>query len=216
LFLKFLQLTMVDTTYIMRICNDLQCLQLAYQITCIAGNVLSRTLVGGRSERNEYLLLHAFHDKDFILPEKYNGYKEKNKAIKQQQPTKPSKNSSMASQIKNETTVMDEDMDDDEKMLSMDLNITGRSVLDSTSSGGANSKGAGQSGSTGSNHNGYTGGLVLEPRVGFYDRFILLLDFNSLYPSIIQEYNICFTTIGRPNNELAETNMDEVKIDFSL
>uniref|UniRef100_A0A8D0EDG3 DNA polymerase n=1 Tax=Salvator merianae TaxID=96440 RepID=A0A8D0EDG3_SALMN len=142
--LYMLENTWTDAKYILQIMCELNVLPLALQITNIAGNVMSRTLMGGRAERNEYLLLHAFYEKDYIVPDK-QFFK---KSLQKQEE--------------------DEDFEGDQNKSKI-----GRKKA------------------------AYSGGLVLDPKVGFYDKFILLLDFNSLYPSIIQEFNICFTTVQR-------------------
>ncbi|KAN0009712.1 hypothetical protein ACTFIU_007011 [Dictyostelium citrinum] len=105
---------------------------LTKQLTNLAGNQWDKSLKSNRAERIEYLLLHNFHEKKYLLPDKVY---QKN-------------------------------------------------------SGGSGGKDK-------DNHAAYSGGLVLEPKIDFYDRYVVLLDFNSLYPSIIQEYNVCFTTINR-------------------
>uniref|UniRef100_A0A8D8V3S0 DNA polymerase n=1 Tax=Cacopsylla melanoneura TaxID=428564 RepID=A0A8D8V3S0_9HEMI len=138
---EFIKFTMLHASYIIKIMCELNVLPLAIQITNICGNVLSRTLMGGRSERNEFLLLHAFHEKSYLLPDKSYGKDKKNEANKKE----------------------------------------GEGGVEANK--GKRKKAA------------YSGGLVLEPKKGFYDKFIILMDFNSLYPSIIQEYNICFTTL---------------------
>ncbi|QPG76721.1 hypothetical protein FOA43_004115 [Brettanomyces nanus] len=59
----------------------------------------------------------------------------------------------------------------------------------------------------------YQGGLVFEPIKGLVKNYVTVMDFNSLYPSIIQEFNICFTTVDRSNlhgDELPEVPPTEV------
>uniref|UniRef100_A0A6G1SDH0 DNA polymerase n=1 Tax=Aceria tosichella TaxID=561515 RepID=A0A6G1SDH0_9ACAR len=136
-----------DVDSIFSILVELNIIPLALKITNITGNILSRTLAAGRSERNEYLLLHAFHEDNYICPEKIQAWEKKF----------PGKNA---------------DGGDDK--------------------GGDNNPGRRKA--------AYTGGLVLEPKTGFYESCVLLMDFNSLYPSIIQEFNICFTTVKVPEN----------------
>lgn len=52
----------------------------------------------------------------------------------------------------------------------------------------------------------FSGGFVFEPKPGLYEN-IICLDFASLYPSIMQAFNICFTTLVPP--ELMDSVSDD-------
>lgn len=127
-------------------------LPLSKQLTCLCGNMWSRSLRAARAERVEFLLMHDFHRSKFIIPEKYTSRerKEREAAREEAEQRKLGPNP------------------DPSKVRAL------RAAKHKPQ---------------------YAGGLVLEPKRGFYDKYVLLLDFNSLYPSIIQEFNICFTTI---------------------
>lgn len=49
----------------------------------------------------------------------------------------------------------------------------------------------------------FKGGLNLEPKIGLHDGYIVMMDFKSLYPSIIAEHDICFTTVEYKENHEA-------------
>ncbi|KAK1300169.1 DNA polymerase alpha catalytic subunit [Acorus calamus] len=148
----------------------LSILPLTRQLTNISGNLWGRTLQGARAQRVEYLLLHAFHAKKYIVPDKISAREKEAKTSKRRM------NLGSDGGDGENGYINDVPLDDDAQNVE---------------------RGKGKKGPA------YAGGLVLEPKKGLYDKFILLLDFNSLYPSIIQEYNICFTTVERSSDGLA-------------
>ena len=113
---------MDEAFFSLTLTHELCVLPLAYQITCIAGNALGRTLQGGRSERNEFLLLHAFTQKGYIPPDRLEGSR--------------------------------------------------KSAVPSEEGEGVVSK---------RNKPSYAGGLVLEPKVGFYNRWVCSPTYMYMY-----------------------------------
>ncbi|EFJ15426.1 hypothetical protein SELMODRAFT_422725 [Selaginella moellendorffii] len=123
----------------------LSVLPLTRQLTNINGNLWSKTLQGARAQRVQYLLLHEFYGRKYIVPDKVSG-SEKEKD----------------NETKRKTAQQDEDFEPDSAVEAKNKKAPA-----------------------------YTGGLVLEPKKGLY---------NNFYPSIIQEYNICFTTVERSSD----------------
>ncbi|PIM98417.1 DNA polymerase alpha, catalytic subunit [Handroanthus impetiginosus] len=150
-----------DAWLSMELMFHLSVLPLTRQLTNISGNLWHKTLQGARAQRVEYLLLHAFHAKKFIVPDKFSSQSKESRTTKRK--------------ISNGVESKEIDPDDTNIVEEPPENYHGKAKKGPS----------------------YSGGLVLEPKKGLYDKYILLLDFNSLYPSIIQEYNICFTTVER-------------------
>lgn len=58
----------------------------------------------------------------------------------------------------------------------------------------------------------YEGATVIEPERGYYDVPIATLDFSSLYPSIMQAHNLCYTTLL--NSRVIENKNFKLNVDY--
>jgi len=49
-----------------------------------------------------------------------------------------------------------------------------------------------------SNEGKYEGAVVIEPTRGYYQDPVAVLDFASLYPSVMMAHNLCYSTLIMP------------------
>lgn len=190
-----------------RLAAHLSILPLSRQLTTISGNLWSHTLRGARAERIEYLLCHEFK---LIGSQRAGASKAGDVEVKVLLPDKLGK----ADRAKVAESLARDQLTSDPSKTALEGGKP--AILENATEAGKKA-----SKSKGSRRKPqYSGGLVLEPRRGFYDRYVLQLDFNSLYPSIIQEFNICFTTLNLTDQRNSQAdgndNIDGPQQDFEM
>ena len=117
---------------------------MASKLAEASGFTMTGCIAEGRSRRVAYALAHAFHERNFILPEpKFFGIDTENFDDPSAEKEEGKKKKAPA----------------------------------------------------------YAGGLVLEPKIGLHDDCIALLDYKSMYPSIICANDICYTTFQNSPEE---------------
>lgn len=190
----------------------LNVLPLTRQLTAISGSLWSHTLRGQRAERIEYLLCHEFK----LIGSKHGAANNKagNITAKLLLPDKLNRTQREKLQVAYEgeqqrkapTKVPVEAPADTQNYGYGDGEQTtpARQTPKSTANTGKSKRKSAR------RKPQYAGGLVLEPKKGFYDRYVLQLDFNSLYPSIIQEFNICFSTLDLGHNKTGQQEENAV------
>jgi DNA polymerase alpha subunit A len=201
-----------------RLSARLSILPLSKQLTCISGNLWSRTLQGARAQRIEFLLCHEFlkvgskkaglHAQagnttcKLLLPDKLTkAERGKIEAMINARyirgkgdSASPGGGRKVATPVKPEASAVGGSGFGGGEDATPAPRPRGGSAGGGNGDNGAATTDA-KAGKSTRRKPQYSGGLVLEPKKGLYDRYVLQLDFNSLYPSIIQEFNICFTTL---------------------
>lgn len=198
--LQLLQHTVDDSWIALKLALKIQVIPLTKQLTNIAGNLWSRSIRGSKAERIEYLLLKEFHRLKYIKPDKASLFGN-------------SGNAAGAGNDGQDDVLMrvPGDGDDDEDGEGGRAGGRGRSNAGAKKSASSAGTVVGSAARFAQKRGKptYSGGLVLEPKVGLYDSFVIVLDFNSLYPSLIQEYNLCYTTVAPPPPVVEEEQSEE-------
>ncbi|AMB16995.1 DNA polymerase [Macropodid alphaherpesvirus 1] len=132
----------------------------------LAGISLARTIYDGQQIRVFTCLLRLAGQKGFILPDNNTRF---NSTTYDSTPQKPP-NEAGDNEDRDDDASEDGDAGVDEEDHQAPVRGAGRQV-------------------------GYQGAKVLDPTAGFHVYPVVVFDFASLYPSIIQAYNLCFSTL---------------------